>query len=247
MSGAHRLEYLERMGLQSWVLRRQERVSTESTRVPTETTRAQVQPVTGRVAEHADTREVSREWEVLRGEVAACTACALAAGRTQTVFGVGDIHARCMVIGEAPGAEEDRRGEPFVGPAGELLNAMLRALGFEREQVFIANVVKCRPPGNRDPTPAEAHACSGFLHRQIALVRPTLLLAVGRIAAHNLLGNELPMGRLRQKVHRFGPEGLPVLVTYHPGYLLRSPAEKRKVWEDLKMARRMLEHGGSAS
>ena len=238
MSSAQRLEYLERMGLQSWVLRR-ERASIEMPRASVEPARPVVQD--------PPPADSSGEWATLRSEVAACTACALAAGRTQTVFGVGDVHARCMIIGEAPGAEEDRRGEPFVGPAGELLNGMLRALGFGREQVFIANVVKCRPPGNRDPAPAEAHACSGFLHRQIALVRPTLLLAVGRIAAHNLLGNELPMARLRQTVHRFGPDGLPVLVTYHPGYLLRSPGEKRKVWEDLKMARRMLEHGSGAS
>jgi len=238
MSSAQRLEYLESMGLQSWVLRR-ERAPTEKPRAPVEPTRPAVQD--------PPPADLSAEWAALRSEVAACTACALAAGRTQTVFGVGDIHARCMIIGEAPGEKEDQRGEPFVGPAGELLNAMLRALGFGREQVFIANVVKCRPPGNRDPTPTEAHACSGFLHRQIALVRPTLLLAVGRVAANNLLGNEWPMARLRHTVHRFGPGGLPVLATYHPGYLLRSPGEKRKVWEDLKMARRMLEHGIGAT
>jgi len=187
------------------------------------------------------------DWDELRRRVAACTACSLAATRTQTVFGVGDPHARWLIIGEAPGAEEDRRGEPFVGRAGQLLNSMLRALGLAREQVFIANILKCRPPGNRDPKPEEARSCSGFLHRQIELVQPALMLAVGRIAAQNLLGTDQPLGRLRQIVHRFGPANLPLLITYHPAYLLRSPGEKRKAWEDLKLAKRVMERGGSAS
>ncbi|MFO1466470.1 MAG: uracil-DNA glycosylase [Steroidobacteraceae bacterium] len=186
-------------------------------------------------------------WEELRQRVAACTACGLAATRTQTVFGVGAASARWMIIGEAPGAEEDRRGEPFVGRAGQLLNTMLRALGLAREQVFIANILKCRPPNNRDPRPEEARSCAGFLHRQIELVQPKILLAVGRIAAQNLLGTDQSLGKLRQVVHRFGPAGLPLIITYHPAYLLRSPGEKRKAWEDLKLAQKVLEGGSGSS
>jgi DNA polymerase len=143
-----------------------------------------------------------------------------------------------MVIGEAPGAEEDRRGEPFVGRAGQLLDAMLRSIGLSRDtNVYIANILKSRPPGNRDPRPEEVGACLPFLVRQIELLRPLLLLAVGRVAAQNLLGTDMPLGRLRGRVHRFGELNTPLVVTYHPAYLLRSPADKRKAWEDLKFAR----------
>jgi DNA polymerase len=140
-------------------------------------------------------------------------------------------------VGEAPGAEEDRQGEPFVGRAGQLLNSMLRAIGLAREQVFIANVLKCRPPGNRDPAPQEIAECLPYLERQIALIKPKIMLAVGRIAAQALLHTEVPLGRLRQQVHAFGATGVPLVVTYHPAYLLRTPADKRKAWEDLKFAR----------
>ena len=170
--------------------------------------------------------------------VAACTRCPLHAGRTQTVFGVGRRDARWMIIGEAPGAEEDRRGEPFVGRAGQLLDSMLRALGPGREQVFIANVLKCRPPGNRDPRPEEAASCRPYLDRQIELVAPTLIIAVGRIAAQTLLETDQPLGRLRGRIHELGERRWPVIVTYHPAYLLRSPGEKRKAWQDLLLARR---------
>jgi DNA polymerase len=158
------------------------------------------------------------------------------------VFGVGDRRAEWLVVGEAPGVEEDRRGEPFVGRAGELLNAMLLAVGLRREQVYIANVLKSRPPHNRDPSPQEVAACLPFLLRQIALLRPRIILVVGRIAAQNLLASDLPIGRLRGQVHTFGPGSTPLVVTYHPAYLLRSPGEKRKAWEDLKLARRV--HAG---
>ena len=180
-------------------------------------------------------------WQELRERVAACTLCELHGTRTQTVFGVGNPQARWMFIGEAPGAEEDRQGEPFVGRAGQLLTSMLRALGFAREDVYIANVLKCRPPGNRDPRPEEARACRGYLERQIELVSPTLIVAVGRIAAQNLLETETPLARLRGQVHALGAERRPVLVTYHPAYLLRSPAEKRKAWQDLLFARQVFE------
>ncbi len=176
-------------------------------------------------------------WEGLEREALACTKCALHATRTRVVFGVGDRGASWMVIGEAPGADEDRQGEPFVGRAGQLLNEMLRAAGVRREQVYIANILKCRPPENRDPRPEESASCEGYLQRQIALVQPGLLLAVGRIAAQNLLGVDTPIGQLRGRVHRYGAAGIPLVVTYHPAYLLRSPGQKRKSWDDLCLAR----------
>ena len=179
----------------------------------------------------------------LETAVAGCRRCDLHAGRTQTVFGVGDPQASCMIIGEAPGAEEDRRGEPFVGRAGQLLNAMLRAIGTSREAVYIANIVKCRPPKNRDPRPEEMVACSTYLARQIALVRPRLILAVGRVAAQHLTGTTTAIGRMRGQTFYYenGDLRIPMVVTYHPAYLLRSPLEKRKSWEDLRRARELLE------
>jgi uracil-DNA glycosylase len=176
-------------------------------------------------------------WQALRAEVSVCTRCELSRGRTQTVFGVGNTQAELLVIGEAPGAEEDRQGEPFVGRAGQLLNSMLRAMGNPRESVYIANVLKCRPPGNRDPKPDEVASCHPYLQRQLELLQPRLILAVGRIAAQNLLATETAIGRLRGQVHRFGARATPLIVTYHPAYLLRSPGEKRKAWVDLKFAR----------
>lgn len=178
----------------------------------------------------------SSDWDTLRRRVAGCTLCGLEATRTQTVFGVGNTQAEWMIIGEAPGADEDRQGEPFVGRAGQLLNSMLKAMGFPRQQVFIANVLKCRPPGNRDPKPEEVVCCLPYLLRQIELVNPRVILCVGRIAAQNLLATEVPIGKLRGTVHRLGAAQRPVVVTYHPAYLLRSPGEKRKAWEDLKLA-----------
>jgi uracil-DNA glycosylase family 4 len=177
------------------------------------------------------------DWEPLRERIAGCTACDLCKTRTQTVFGVGNQRADWLIIGEAPGAEEDRQGEPFVGRAGQLLNAMLLAIGLPRESVFIANVLKCRPPGNRDPKPEEVSRCLPYLSAQIALLKPKVILVVGRIAAQALLATDLPLARLRGKLHAFGEAGTPLVVTYHPAYLLRSPADKRKAWEDLKFAR----------
>jgi DNA polymerase len=175
-------------------------------------------------------------WEPLRAAVSGCTACALHRTRTRTVFGVGSPSARWMLIGEAPGAEEDAQGEPFVGAAGKLLNEMLRAVGLERGDVFIANVIKCRPPENRNPLPDEIAACAGHLQAQIRLIAPKLILAIGRVAAQSLLGETAPIGRLRGRVHAFGPAAIPLVATYHPAYLLRSPLEKRKVWDDLRFA-----------
>lgn len=183
------------------------------------------------------------DWSVLESTVSACTLCGLHSTRTQTVFGVGNRAAEWLVIGEAPGAEEDARGEPFVGRAGQLLNSMLKAIGLDRPQVFIANILKCRPPGNRDPKPEEAAHCRPYLERQIALIQPRIILAVGRIAAQNLLATDTTIGRLRGRVHSFGERGIPLVVTYHPAYLLRSPGEKRKAWADLKLAQEAVARG----
>ena len=206
---ANRSQYLAALGVEQWVLRR-----------------PAAQPAVD-----------SMDWAQLRAAVAQCRLCALATTRTQTVFGVGDVAARWLIIGEAPGAEEDRQGEPFVGAAGQLLNKMLAAIDLPRDRVFIANMLKCRPPGNRDPQPGELSCCGPYLQRQIALLRPAIILVVGRIAAQALLATDEPLGRLRGQVHRIGALNTPVIVTYHPAYLLRSPGEKRKAWEDLKFAR----------
>jgi DNA polymerase len=187
------------------------------------------------------------EWDALEKAVAACRACTLHAGRTQTVFGVGDRNAEWMFVGEAPGAEEDRQGEPFVGRAGQLLNSILFAMGMSRERVYIANILKCRPPANRDPLPEEARCCRPFLNRQIALIAPKIIVGLGRIAAQQLLETDTPIGRLRGRLHHYELEGrrIPLVVTYHPAYLLRSPLEKAKVWTDLQFARQAMT--GSAS
>ena len=144
-----------------------------------------------------------------------------------------------LVIGEAPGAEEDRQGEPFVGRAGQLLNSMLLAIGLSREQVYIANILKCRPPNNRDPRPEEERACRDYLERQIRLIRPKIILAVGRIAAQNLMKVDTPIGKMRGRTYSYQDTGIPVVITYHPAYLLRSPLEKRKAWQDLLYAKRV--------
>ncbi len=185
-------------------------------------------------APHAD-------WDHLREQVLTCTQCELHASRTQAVFGVGNRHAELLIIGEAPGADEDRQGEPFVGRAGQLLNEMLRAIGLQRSDVYIANILKCRPPNNRDPKPEEAAACVGYLQQQIALIKPKLILALGRIAAQRLLQTDTPLARLRQTVHAMPITEIPFIVTYHPAYLLRSPLDKRKAWQDLLFARKTIE------
>lgn len=178
------------------------------------------------------------DWTELRECVTECTRCELAKTRTNTVFGVGSPNADWLIIGEAPGAEEDRRGEPFVGRAGTLLDEMLRAIGQSRDSVFIANILKCRPPDNRDPRPEEAAECRQYLERQIELVQPKIILAVGKIAAQNLLGSNETVGRMRGRPHDFG--GIPLVVTYHPAYLLRSPSQKGKSWSDLCLATRLV-------
>jgi uracil-DNA glycosylase family 4 len=179
-------------------------------------------------------------WIELRQAVPACTACALHKTRTRTVLGVGDEHAEWMLIGEAPGAEEDRLGEPFVGQAGKLLDNMLAAIGLKRgENVYIANVLKCRPPGNRNPEPAEVAKCTPFLKQQIELVRPKLILAMGRFAAQTLLASDASIASLRGRVYRY--ESVPLIVTYHPAYLLRNLPDKAKAWADLVFARKTMQ------
>ncbi|MGA0612271.1 uracil-DNA glycosylase [Caldimonas sp. KR1-144] len=180
------------------------------------------------------------DWPALREAVAGCTACGLCRTRTQTVFGVGHERAHWMIVGEAPGEQEDRQGEPFVGKAGQLLDNMLRAVGLSRgegdaeRQVFICNVLKCRPPGNRNPDPAEVAQCEPFLLRQVQLVRPRIILAMGRFAVQSLLRTDEAIGRLRGRVHRYA--GVPTIVTYHPAYLLRNLPDKAKAWDDLCLA-----------
>ena len=175
-------------------------------------------------------------WKVLRREVEGCRKCQLWRSRRRVVFGAGDTEAGIMFVGEAPGEEEDLRGEPFVGAAGELLTRMIRAIRMERREVYIANVLKCRPPGNRDPLPEEIEACKPYLFRQIELVKPKVICALGRIAGGTLLGTSLPLSRLRGKVHF--ALGTKVVVTFHPAALLRNPGWKRQAWEDMKLLRR---------
>ena len=186
----------------------------------------------------ADVSSDALGWDSLREAVVECRRCCLCESRTQTVFGVGNPNADWMIIGEAPGAEEDRPAEPSVGPAGKLLDEMLRAVSQGRDRAFIANILKCRPPNNRDPKPEESAACRGYLERQIELVQPKIILAVGRIAAQLLLETDMPVGRMRGSVPRLGET--PLTVTYHPAYLLRSPSQKRKAWDDLCLAQRVI-------
>jgi len=180
------------------------------------------------------------EWIPLKAAVSGCTKCGLHKARTQTVFGVGDENADWMLIGEAPGAEEDRLGDPFVGQAGRLLDNMLAAIGLSRrDNVYIANVLKCRPPGNRNPAPEEVAQCSPHLLKQIELIKPKLILAMGRFAAQTLLASDASIASLRGRVHRYA--GVPLIVTYHPAYLLRTLEDKAKAWEDLVFARKTLQ------
>jgi DNA polymerase len=214
---ALREQYLAAMGIPIWVLRGEDNSVSDST-----------------VSDDLD-------WTALAAQVRACKKCELHRGRTQTVFGVGSENANLLIVGEAPGAEEDRRGEPFVGRAGQLLDAMLGAISLSRDEVYIANILKCRPPNNRDPRPTEAEACTPYLERQIALLQPKVILALGRIAAQWLLQSDSPIGRLRGKQLSFGNPETPLVASYHPAYLLRSPAAKAKSWEDLRLVRQILQ------
>ena len=248
MSGA-RDQYLAELGIPVWQLRTA-KAAAQAASVPAaapsmvasivQPTPAAVvaqPPMTGAVP----ARQVNAAtWDELAAAVRACTRCGLHSTRTQTVFGVGRRDAELLVIGEAPGADEDAQGEPFVGRAGQLLNSMLRAIGMPRSEVYIANILKCRPPGNRDPQADEAASCTPYLTRQLALVRPRVVLAVGRIAAQGLLQTDTPIGRLRGRVFTYGEAATPLVVTYHPAYLLRSPLAKATAWTDLCMVKELL-------
>ena len=214
---SRRAEVLAEMGIAPiWRLRTQERVDKQSETIPS-----------------------PEGWIPLRAAVSGCTKCGLHKTRTQTVFGVGDENADWMLIGEAPGAEEDRLGDPFVGQAGKLLDNMLAAIGLSRRNnVYIANVLKCRPPGNRNPAPEEVEQCSPHLLKQIELIKPKLIVAMGRFAAQTLLNTDAAVGSLRGRVHSYA--GVPLIVTYHPAYLLRTLEDKAKAWEDLLFARKTI-------
>jgi len=237
--------YLRAMGIQSWSMRGapQNHISTRSrdiisTAAETLDGHESVPPIV------SDASPIGNEvrlysWDELQQVVQQCVACDLHRTRKNTVFGVGFQQAEWMIVGEAPGADEDRQGEPFVGRAGQLLNNMLLAIGLKREQVYIANILKCRPPNNRDPRPEEVLKCEPFLRRQVELLAPKIILAVGRIAAHNLLKTDNSLAKLRGKCFYYGESKTPLVVTYHPAYLLRSPMEKRKAWQDLQFAQQV--------
>jgi DNA polymerase len=235
MLDQRRKQLLDAMGIRRWVRRDLPvEVSPEpGTNVNPEVTRPDATAET-------PAAQPATDWDTLRAQVASCEKCALHASRSQTVFGIGDRNADLLVIGEAPGADEDRQGEPFVGRAGQLLDQMLLAAGFRRNQVYIANILKCRPPNNRNPAPEEILACSGYLALQIAMLQPKVILSVGGISATSLLETDQSVGRLRGEVHYFGESRIPLVVTYHPAYLLRKPAEKAKSWIDLQLLMRVL-------
>ena len=229
----NRASYLRAMGIQTWASREQASVDMiDEVAAPARKKLVEVDINVKSTISEIDPSQL--DWPALQSAVTSCTACALHESRTKTVFGVGDYNAKVMVIGEAPGADEDQQGEPFVGPVGYLLNNMLLAIGYKREQVYIANILKCRPPEDRDPQPEEVSQCEGYLKRQIAMVKPVVILAVGRIAAQNLMKVETPIGKMRGKPYQYADT--PVVVTYHPAYLLRKPSEKVKSWDDLRYA-----------
>ena len=218
--------HLDAIGIPVWVRRRAARCAADAD--------------VARTSSAAESSPAARVLHTVDERVRTCMKCELHRTRTRTVFGAGRSDAQCMFIGEAPGADEDARGEPFVGRAGRLLDAMLAAIGLERRDVYVANIVKCRPPRNRDPDPDEIAACSEYLKLQIEAVSPRVLVAVGRVAAQSLLATTRPVGQLRGREYPYGENRLPVLVMYHPAYLLRSPLEKRKAWDDLVRLRSML-------
>lgn len=219
MDNATRLQYLEAMGIDVWL----PRVFADHKQAT----------ASDAVADGAQP-ELLDSWEALQAEVAPCTKCGLCETRTQTVFGSGNKNADWMIIGEGPGQNEDQQGLPFVGKAGLLLTEMLRAIDLDREEVFITNMVKCRPPANRDPKPIEIETCKPYLLRQMALLKPKIIVVLGRVAAQALLNTDESIGKLRGKIHALNET--PVVVVYHPAYLLRTLPDKRKAWADLKLA-----------
>ncbi len=260
MDSARRKQYLDTLGIESWLPRSQapapsaqtDASASESTTIKEAVREAkpvslQNVPMPEKFpSPPAAPRKVPTDWEGLKPAVAGCMECKLCKTRTNTVFGVGLQASPLMVVGEGPGADEDAQGEPFVGRAGKLLDEMLKAIGRSRKEqaperaVYIANVVKCRPPGNRDPEADEVEACRPYLDQQIRLVKPRLIVALGRIAAQRLLSTDAPLSKLRGPLYEYGSEHTPLLITYHPAYLLRSPGEKAKSWADLKRVHQLL-------
>ena len=236
---AQRLESLQRAGV-AQIPKRAKRGAEQAAVAPVEQKAAPKAPPAKIDAPKAVAKPTDRlaALDIIRQEVVGCTRCPKLLGRTQTVFGVGNPQAKICFLGEAPGADEDRQGEPFVGRAGQLLNKMIQACGLAREEVYILNVLKCRPPENRNPLPDEAANCRGFFERQIDIIQPEVICCLGSIAAKSLLETETSIGRLRGKWHDF--RGIPVVCTYHPAYLLRNPAAKTDAWEDLKLMMRKL-------
>lgn len=233
MVDAKQLSYLKKMGVEVW-LSREAKKSVEQVKT---------KDVSRKSKMTHEERIANLSWEALREEVAQCQRCTLYKTRTNPVFGVGNPNADLLVIGEAPGANEDKQGEPFVGRGGQLLTNMLLSIGLKREDIYIANILKSRPPNNRDPSPEEVKACTPFLLRQISLIKPKLILAVGRIAAHFLLASNATMANLRGNLFHYGVNKIPLIVTYHPAYLLRSPREKRKAWQDMQCINKQLNQG----
>ncbi len=227
-----RLYYLDQMGIQAWV----PQTNIGTPQVVEELIAEGVIEKELNFEQTSQQKITSANLDELKLTVSNCTQCELHRTRTQTVFGVGHPAAEWLIIGEAPGADEDRLGEPFVGRAGQLLTSMLRAMGLAREEVFIANILKCRPPNNRDPQANEINSCSSYLRQQIELIQPKIILVVGRIAAQSLLNVDTPIGKMRGKKFTYQDTNIPVVATYHPAYLLRSPQQKRSAWEDLKFA-----------
>ena len=236
-----RRQYLQAMGIQTWSLRRPESQCQEEVPASTGANAVQSTPAATVVEQGNEQPVVATDWHGLQAEVSVCRRCDLCQQRNQTVFGVGNRNADWLVVGEAPGVEEDAQGEPFVGASGKLLNQMLLAIGFKREDVYIANIVKCRPTDDRDPRAAEVAACEPYLKQQIALIQPKIIFAVGRVAAQNLLKSEQKVGDMRGHKFEYGDSKIPLVVSYHPAYLLRMPSAKRKAWQDLLFARQVLD------
>ncbi len=227
-----RLAYFKAMDIQIWVSREKIDKLTE------QDVKGDAVPI--KLIKTREQEIAALNWEELRSVVSACKACDLYKTRRNPVFGIGNPNANLLVIGEAPGANEDKQGEPFVGRGGQLLTNMLLSIGFKRENVYIANILKSRPPNNRDPSLDEVKACTPYLLRQISLIKPKLILAVGRIAAHYLLSTNATMASLRGNLFHYGTDKIPLLVTYHPAYLLRSPREKHKAWQDMQCVKKQL-------
>jgi uracil-DNA glycosylase len=241
MDRSTRRVYLEALGLETWSPRAPAGAAPQAAPLAVAESAVAIPSPVARGTAATVRSTVPQDWEGLQAAVRACRACRLCETRTQTVFGIGPRAASLMVVGEGPGADEDAKGEPFVGRAGKLLDEMLRAIGRSRAtDTYIANVVKCRPPGNREPAEDEAEACRGFLEQQLRLVKPKLIVALGRVAAQRLLATDTPIGKMRGQMYQWGPESTPLMVTYHPAYLLRNPVEKAKSWEDLKKVHRFL-------